>query len=149
MEGDAHHPKPFQHQGRSRTLPSKGVHAVPLFMEAMEVHGGSKAFSLCTCCDLPHAEFMWVPVASINPASVSPSRCVGGPIHAYRIPKELSVMVEVPLGVSWLFPCNAALVVYSKLYGFCKGQARQQSPSSFLIAEGCNHKGLTFFHQMM
>lgn len=43
----------------------------------------------------------------------------------------------------WLFTANFMGSL------FCKGQARQQSPSSFLIAEGCNHKGLTFFHQMM
>lgn len=127
VEGDAQHPRPFQHQGKVLDSHKQRRSHSPF----------GHTFSLCTCCDLPPADFMWVPVASTNPAPVLLSCCAWGPIHAYRIPKELSVEVEVLL-VSWFFPCNAALVVYSKALGvlcFARARPGSRAPgSSYLRA---------------
>lgn len=113
VNGGAHHPKPSQHQGKLPDSPKQRGLCRPF----VSCRPFGHAFSLCTCCDLPQAKFMWVPVASTNPASVLPSCCVRGPAHAHPIPKELSLVVELPLGVSWLFPRNEALVVCSKALG--------------------------------
>lgn len=113
-------------------LPSKGVNADPLVMPlAFAPAGTFPKPSLCGCL-----------FPGFNPGSTIPSCFVGGPVHSHSIPKDLSVVVEVLLGISWLFPCNTKL--FSVLQGV--GQAAELQ---LLHRRRLQHKVLTFFHQMM
>lgn len=116
-------PQTFPTSGEAPwTLPSGGAHADPLVMPlAFALAATFPKLSLCGCL-LP----------GFNPASVLPSHCVGSPTHGHPIPKELSLAVEVPLGVSWLFPRNEALVVYSKALGvlcFARDRPGSRAPT--------------------
>lgn len=106
-------------RGSPQTLPSKGAHAAPLVMP----------LAFTPALTFPKLTLWGCLLLGFNPTS--PGCWMGSPSHGHPIPKELCLVVEVPLGVSWLFPCNEALV-YSKALGvllFARERPGSRAPS--------------------